>query len=79
MAVVALCAPGRWLRDTRGEGRALRVSWHAQLDEVVLSTWRVDTCVSTVRLDRASAAALVSALVDGLAQPPGPVGEQRAG
>ncbi len=68
MTVVALCAPGRWLPDARGEDRALRVSWHAELDCVVLSTWRGDTCASTVRLDRAGAAALVAALAEGLAE-----------
>lgn len=31
-------------------GQALRVSWHAEAGIVVLSIWRADHCVGTVRL-----------------------------
>ena len=41
---------GEWLPDARDGDRALRVSWHAELGCVVLSTWRGDSCVGTVRL-----------------------------
>lgn len=33
-----------------GRGAALRVTWHATDGVVVLSIWRVDLCVGTVRL-----------------------------
>lgn len=73
MTVLALPARGEWLSDAREPGRALRVTWHSELDCVVLSTWRGDACVGTVQLTRAEAARLVAALADGLAAgvPPG--------
>lgn len=60
-------AAGTVLPDARGEARVLRVNWHAAEDVVVLSTWRAEQCVATVRLAPAAAAALVAALADGLA------------
>lgn len=67
MAVVALPPRGEWFADARDGDRALRVSWHTELGCVVLSTWRGDSCVGTVRLAPADAARLVSVLADGLA------------
>lgn len=58
---------GEWLADARDGSRALRVSWHAELGCVVLSSWRDDSCVSTVRLGPAEAARLVGVLAHGLA------------
>lgn len=68
MDVVPLPPRGEWFGDLRDGDRALRASWHAELGCVVLSTWRGDACVSTVRLAPADAARLVGALVDGLAR-----------
>ena len=58
---------GEWLPDARDGDRALRVSWHAELGCVVLSTWRGDSCVGTVRLAPSDAARLVGVLAEGLA------------
>jgi hypothetical protein len=67
MAVVPLPPRGEWFADARDGDRALRVSWHAERDCVVLSTWRNDACVGSVRLTGEDAARLIGALADGLA------------
>ncbi len=45
-----LPAAGSVFFDARGDGRALRVSWHAESDMVVLSLWRDTVCVGSFRL-----------------------------
>ncbi|MEZ5094406.1 hypothetical protein [Nocardioides sp.] len=45
-----LPAAGSVFFDARGDGRALRVSWHAESDIVVLSLWRENVCVGSFRL-----------------------------
>jgi hypothetical protein len=62
-----LTSTGRWIRDSRGPERALRISTHAEGGVLVLSTWRDDVCVGTVRLTAAEAAVLVAGLAAGLA------------
>ena len=77
MSVVPLPPRGEWLVDARDGGRAMRASWHAELGCVVLSSWRGDACVATVRLAPAEAAQLARVLVEGLgaaASAAGPVG-----
>jgi hypothetical protein len=61
--------PGRSgvVPDTRGEGRALRATWHHEAGVLVLSVWRENVCVSTVRVDPDDVPALVEVLVSGLA------------
>jgi hypothetical protein len=54
--------------DTRGEGRALRATWHHDADCVVLSVWRGNVCTATVRLHPEDVPALVDILVSGLAE-----------
>ena len=44
--------------DVRGEGRALRATWHHEAGVVVLSVWRDNVCVATSRLRPEEAAAL---------------------
>ena len=61
-------APGRWIADQRGQGRAVRVSSHVQGGFLVLSIWKQDTVVSTVRLLPDEAAALVAGVADGLSR-----------
>lgn len=83
MTVLPLPPRGEWFGDQRGVqadldldrdvGRALRVSWHAELGVVVLSTWRDDSCVATVRLEPDDAARLVAVLAAGLAAQVPPV------
>ena len=63
-----LTSPGRWIRDSRGEGRAVRVSAHAEAGFLVLSTWKAGACVGTVHLLPEEAAELVAGLADGLAE-----------
>ena len=67
MSVVPLPPRGEWFGDARDGGRALRVSWHAELGTIVLSIWRDDACVGTTRLTPDEAARLVAALAAGLA------------
>ena len=67
MTVVPLPPRGEWFGDARDGSRALRVSWHAEVGAVVLSTWREDGCVGTVRLTPTEAARLVGTLAAGLA------------
>jgi hypothetical protein len=79
MTVVPLPPRGEWFADARDGDRALRVSWHAELGCVVLSTWRDNACVATTRLSPADAARLVGLLAHGLAdaaQPAGQLAEQ---
>ena len=67
---------GGVLRDARGAGRALRVSWHAEDGIVVLSLWDGAHCTGTVRLSAQDVPALIEALQLGLepAPPIGPTG-----
>ena len=43
-------AAGSIFLDARGGGRALRVTWHAESDLVVLSLWRENVCAGSFRL-----------------------------
>lgn len=61
-------AAGRWIPDGRGEGRAVRVSAHAEGGFLVVSTWKAGTCVGTVRLLPAEAADLVAGVAEALAE-----------
>jgi hypothetical protein len=68
--VLAFPASGEIIPDQRGDGRWMRVTWHHDADVVVLSLWRETGCIGTMRLDRSQVPELVTALVDGLAEPP---------
>ncbi len=59
-------AHGEVFLDARGNGRAMRLTWHHECDLVVLSLWRDDTCAGTFRLAREDVNPFVDALVDGL-------------
>ena len=63
-----LASPGTWVLDQRGGGRGVRVSAHTEGGFLVLSTWKSDTCVATVRLLPDEAAQLVAGIADGLAR-----------
>jgi hypothetical protein len=56
--------------DTRGDDRALRVTWHHEPAPhgpvVVLSLWRGDECAATFRLPIGDVPALIEALRSGL-------------
>jgi hypothetical protein len=66
--VVRLPVRGRWVWDSRGANRAVRVSAHGRENVVNLSVWRDDVCVGTVRLRPAEVTALVTGLTEGLAE-----------
>ena len=78
MAVVPLPPRGEWFGDARDGERALRVSWHAEKGCVVLSCWRAEACVGTVRLTPTDAARLIAVLADGLAATAAEIPEQTA-
>ncbi|GAA1649910.1 hypothetical protein [Georgenia ruanii] len=67
MRVVPLASHARWIEDPRGGGRGVRVSTHDDAGMVVLSMWRADECVATVRLRAEEAGELVAALAAALA------------
>jgi hypothetical protein len=58
--------PGEVFLDARGDGRAMRLTWHHEADLVVLSLWRDHVCTGTFRLETHDVAAFADALVDGL-------------
>jgi hypothetical protein len=61
---------GGVFRDARGQGRTLRVSWHAEAGMVVLSLWDGGRCTGTVRLPSGDVPELMEALAAGM--PPRP-------
>ena len=61
---------GGVVRDVRGAGRALRVSWHREDGLVVLSLWDGPRCTGTVRVAAADVPALIEALQIGLRSEP---------
>lgn len=65
--VVAFPRPvhGAVFTDARGDGRALRVSWHSEDEVVVLSFWRGRRCTSTFRLSAEQIPDLLKSLAEG--------------
>jgi hypothetical protein len=53
---------GEAFLDARGDGRAMRVTWHPEADVVVLSLWRGRTCAGSFRLAVEDVPALVELL-----------------
>ncbi len=62
---------GEVFLDARGNGRAMRLTWHHDADIVVLSLWRGDICSGTFRLDLDHVNDFIDALVDGIRDAPG--------
>jgi hypothetical protein len=54
--------------DRRGEGRALRVTWHHEDSVAVVSVWRDDRCVGTVQVAAEDVPALIAVLAEGLGE-----------
>ena len=52
--------------DARGDDRALRVSWHHDVDLVVVSLWRDNVCSGSFRLTVEEVPALIDMLRRGL-------------
>ena len=61
-----LPATGEVFLDARGPERALRVSWHAEADVIVLSLWQGGTCTGSFRLPAEDVPDLIEALRAGL-------------
>lgn len=66
MSGYALPRSGEVFFDARGDGRALRLSWHPDADLVVLSLWNRGTCTATFRLAAAELPGFVEVLSRGL-------------
>ncbi|MEJ7689688.1 MAG: hypothetical protein WKF76_04245 [Nocardioidaceae bacterium] len=71
MAVSTERPTGEVFLDARGNGRAMRLTWHQESELVVLSLWRDNVCASTFRLAKDDVEEFVDALVDGLRDAPG--------
>jgi hypothetical protein len=61
-----LPASGSIFVDSRGDDRALRVTWHYDSDMVVLSLWRENVCTGSFRLAVDEVPALIATLRSGL-------------
>lgn len=75
MSGYALPRSGEVFFDERGEDRALRLSWHPDVDLMVLSLWDRGTCTTTFRLPAAELPGFIAMLSRGLpraAPDPGP-------
>lgn len=55
------------LADAEGRGAHLRVTWHPEVGQFVVSTWHGDVCVGSVRLGPPEAARLLGLLAEGVA------------
>lgn len=59
----ALPTSGGVFIDDRGMARALRVTWHPEVQLMVLSLWQGERCTATFRLPAADIPAFVQALL----------------
>jgi hypothetical protein len=72
------------IEDARRNGHYLRVTWHQESRQFVVSTWRDDVCTGAAQLSAADGAELAALLVDGLADaasapPPAAADARRSG
>ncbi len=56
-----------FIEDARKDGGFLRVTWHAEARQFVISNWEDSVCVGATRVPLEEAPALVALLVDGIA------------
>lgn len=56
------------IEDARRNGHHLRVTWHPDKHQFVVSTWSLDVCTGSARLAVEDVADLTSLLVDGLTE-----------
>lgn len=65
-----------FVEDARRNGQFLRVTWHGDRQQFVVSNWEDTVCVGATRVPVTDAPSLVGLLVDGLADaaahPPAP-------
>jgi hypothetical protein len=57
-----------FVEDARRNGQFLRVTWHGDRQQFVVSNWEDTVCVGATRVPVAQAAELVGVLVEGLAE-----------
>jgi hypothetical protein len=60
-----------FIEDSRRDGAFLRVTWHPEGGQFVVSTWADEVCTGAVRVPAAEAAPLIGLLADGLADAAG--------
>lgn len=68
----ALPTSGGVFIDDRGMARALRVTWHPEVQLMVLSLWQGEHCTATFRLPAADIPAFVQALIAAPFRAPSP-------
>ena len=68
-----------FVEDARRNGQFLRVTWHVEQQQFVVSNWDDNLCVGATRVPVERVPELVSLLVDGLAEASGPAPEASAG
>jgi hypothetical protein len=70
-----------FVEDARRNGQFLRVTWHGEQQQFVVSNWDGNLCVGATRVPVESIPELVSLLVDGLAEAatPAPPAERSVG
>lgn len=56
-----------FVEDARRNGQFLRITWHGERQQFVVSNWEDTVCVGATRVDVAQVPELVSVLVDGMA------------
>lgn len=56
-----------FVEDVRRNGQFLRVTWHGESQQFVVSNWDDTVCVGATRVDVADAPELVGVLVEGIA------------
>jgi hypothetical protein len=56
-----------FVEDSRRDGTFLRVTWHPDGGQFVVSTWHDEVCTGAVRVPAEDAAPLIGLLADGLA------------
>jgi hypothetical protein len=57
-----------FVEDARREGAYLRMTWHPDGRQFVVSTWTDDVCTGAVRVRVEEAAGLIALLADGMAE-----------
>jgi hypothetical protein len=57
-----------FVEDARREGAYLRMTWHPDGRQFVVSTWIDDVCTGAVRVPVEEAAGLIGLLADGMAE-----------
>jgi hypothetical protein len=55
------------IEDARHNGHYLRITWHPERRQFVVSTWRDDVCTGAAQLSAADGAEVAALLVEGLA------------